>query len=193
MSTRATYRITTGNGVLTFYIHHDGYLSGACRYFENMVEYENKRGDARDCFFRANENAEITTYGSHGDIEFHYNYNEAVNILTVRSISFKGTETVVFNDSLAVFLNQYTQEYDNGYFKSKKKFVDYRGLTYNKDKLQRMYSDCMDSACRQFLSGMTGNASSSLSEAKTISSYLYDIHQESLLRLEKLINEAFKH
>ena len=71
MSTRATYEMD-GH---TFYIHHDGYPSGAAQYFSNAVNYKCAAPNATlaDCFIRANERAELTgSHDTHGDTDYQY-------------------------------------------------------------------------------------------------------------------------
>ena len=85
MSTRATYQFDSLDfGRQTFYIHHDGYLSGAAKYFRKALEFTVKEsyfkkevdvhlGQLAARFFRANEKASFTSAAEdHGDTEFHY-------------------------------------------------------------------------------------------------------------------------
>jgi hypothetical protein len=71
MSTRATYEMD-GH---TFYIHHDGYPSGAAQYFRNAVEFTPEAPNASfaDCFIKANARAELTgSHDTHGDTDYQY-------------------------------------------------------------------------------------------------------------------------
>lgn len=82
MSTRATYRFVDDGRDVTFYIHHDGYPSGAAAYFQAMIDNE---GSMESCnhglaevFFRANERAEFTKgHDWHGDTEYRYTVGSA--------------------------------------------------------------------------------------------------------------------
>jgi len=73
MSTRATYQFDSELfGRQTFYIHHDGYLNGAAKYFRKAVNFKGSMPLAAK-FFRANDNAEFTSAaGNHSDTEFRY-------------------------------------------------------------------------------------------------------------------------
>jgi len=73
MSTRATYQFDSLDfGRQTFYIHHDGYITGAAGYFCKAFE-SSQSGTLAEKFFRANENAKFTSAAEdHGDTEFNY-------------------------------------------------------------------------------------------------------------------------
>jgi hypothetical protein len=73
MSTRATYQFDSpATGRETFYIHHDGYFTGAAGYFRKAFE-SSQSGTLAEKFFRANENAKFTSAAeNHDDTEFHY-------------------------------------------------------------------------------------------------------------------------
>lgn len=74
MSTRATYRFEFADRYappVTYYIHHDGYPSGAAVYFALAVYAEGTSLAAR--FLRANDRAEFTDgHDAHGDTEYQY-------------------------------------------------------------------------------------------------------------------------
>lgn len=75
MSTRATYQFDSLDfGRQTFYIHHDGYLHGAAKYFRKAVNFqENRFAHLAAKFFRANDRAEFTSAAEdHADIDFRY-------------------------------------------------------------------------------------------------------------------------
>jgi len=75
MSTRATYQFDSLDfGRQTFYIHHDGYLHGAAKYFRKAVNFqENRFANLAAKFFRANDRAEFTSAAEdHADTEFRY-------------------------------------------------------------------------------------------------------------------------
>lgn len=75
MSTRATYEI---DGT-TFYIHYDGYPTGAAEYFMTALQYivDDKpraiNSGFKDIFIKANKNAEITeSHDAHLDTNYRY-------------------------------------------------------------------------------------------------------------------------
>lgn len=70
MATRATYSI---NGIC-FYIHWDGYPSGAAAYLWKMHGASaSSKGALAEAFLRGNESAEFTAHhDSHGDTEYRY-------------------------------------------------------------------------------------------------------------------------
>lgn len=132
MSTRANYEFyANGNLQARFYIHHDGYLQGAAGYFHNALIKNG--GYARhsyftDAFYRANENCE-TSPNIHGDIEYLYQYDVELEILTAikldyywdedkqeyiksEDIIFKGTVHRFVNLNLMVF-NENLKEYED--------------------------------------------------------------------------------
>jgi hypothetical protein len=98
MATRATYTFLfaphrkLGNTV-TFYIHYDGYPSGAACYFKSMLEnlrLKNEgidrelRGGSAEAFVRANKLAELTTDPTlHGDTQYHYKLQKVDSVLQV--------------------------------------------------------------------------------------------------------------
>lgn len=73
MSTRATYQFKGPYGLnVTFYIHSDGYLSGAAHYLFQGIVTPAKGGFA-EAFFRGNPEAEITaSHEIHGDTDYRY-------------------------------------------------------------------------------------------------------------------------
>jgi len=74
MSTRATYQFDSLDfGRQTFYIHHDGYLTGAAKYFRKALECDGRGGILAARVFRANDKASFTSAAEdHGDTEFNY-------------------------------------------------------------------------------------------------------------------------
>ena len=75
MSTRATYQID----YTTFYVHTDGYPTGAADKFRDVLSYIAAGKDHAinftfaDIFLRALDNAEITqSHDAHGDTEYRY-------------------------------------------------------------------------------------------------------------------------
>ena len=91
MSTRATYTIKTPSTVTTYYIHHDGYPSGAAEYMKAALFCKNQRGSYADMFLRSNDGAEHTGGKDvHGDTEFHYDITEKDDgSITVEQFSIK--------------------------------------------------------------------------------------------------------
>lgn len=77
MSTRATYQFnSTEHHSVTYYIHHDGYETGAAQYFVKALRQKNKRGGLATMFLRANPNCAFTdSHDGHGDTEFRYTVN----------------------------------------------------------------------------------------------------------------------
>ena len=105
---RATYQFKDDRLDITFYIHHDGYPTGAARYFKKMRDYEDKMKTCNhglaEVFFRANDNAEFTqSHEYHGDTDYQYTltmpedyrFGKREHILEVKfargKIIFKGT------------------------------------------------------------------------------------------------------
>lgn len=79
MSTRATYGFKHDGIEATFYIHHDGYPSGAAAYFKAAIERKGQSGLLMDDFFRANAGAEHTvSHEAHGDTEYRYQVIDSV-------------------------------------------------------------------------------------------------------------------
>ena len=79
MATRATYDIEQ----TVFYIHWDGYPTGAAVYFWYMHKARKQgKGGAAESFLRGNSDAEITrSHETHGDTEYRYTLRG--NLLTV--------------------------------------------------------------------------------------------------------------
>ena len=107
MSTRATYQFDSEYfGRQTFYIHHDGYLQGAAKYFRKAVNFqENRFADLAAKFFRANDRAEFTSAAEdHADTDFRYEVTG--KNLVVRHIEDYPMDDwkVVFEGSLDEFL-----------------------------------------------------------------------------------------
>jgi len=107
MSTRATYQFDSEYfGRQTFYIHHDGYLHGAAKYFRKAVNFqENRFAHLAAKFFRANDRAEFTSAAEdHADIDFRYEVTG--KRLVVRHIEDYPMDDwkVVFEGSLDEFL-----------------------------------------------------------------------------------------
>lgn len=122
MSTRATYEI---DGT-TFYIHHDGYPTGAASYFMAALQYivDDKpraiNSGFKDVFMRANDNAEITrSHEAHGDTDYRYTIatdNEwhtmrghGVDVLSIKVESVGWSECpgkTLFEGPLADFIAQ---------------------------------------------------------------------------------------
>lgn len=72
MSTRATYKFESREGVHTIYCHHDGYPAGAAAKFYSTLISPSK-GNLATQFIRANDGAELTaSHEIHGDTDFTY-------------------------------------------------------------------------------------------------------------------------
>ena len=112
MSTRATYTFESSTlPTLHYYIHHDGYPSGAAYYFWNMLkegqkceiasrylDFENQGSrDLALTFARANRMAGLISHPNvYGDIEYRYTINVETNYLTVWSRDFYDNTWKVF-------------------------------------------------------------------------------------------------
>ncbi len=114
MSTRATYLLPAtsySNQLICFYIHHDGYLIGAARYFYNMQQCKNKRGWLAGRFFRANSNAEFTKdHEEHSDTDFRYAINHQDVLTAWQKDSLKNEWQVVYEGPWYQFVNTYFLE-----------------------------------------------------------------------------------
>lgn len=132
MSTRANYEFYANGKLQTrFYIHHDGYPRGAAGYFHKALL---KNGGHAlhsyivDAFYRANEGCELSP-NQHGDIEYLYQYDVELEILTAIKIDgywdedkqdyikseeviFKGTMHKFVNENFAVYSDD-LKEYDD--------------------------------------------------------------------------------
>lgn len=111
MATRATYCFHPAPGSfrpkVTFYIHYDGYPSGAADYFQAMLDCPNKRGGLADQFIRANECAELTGgHDVHGDTEYRYDVIGR-KVRASRRVNFTDRWEQFFDSSLEDFLAQY--------------------------------------------------------------------------------------
>lgn len=112
MSTRATYQFIS-NGMhrphteVTFYIHHDGYESGAALYFWNMHHCKNKHGGLAERFLRANDRAELTDgHDSIGDTQYRYTLRS--DMLTVAKCAYTEKARVwtnIYFGNLYEFIN----------------------------------------------------------------------------------------
>lgn len=113
MSTRATYEIHGQKYAppVTFYIHHDGYPSGAVKYWQAARVFgdESPNASFADKFHRANVKSEYTTgHSDHGDTQYRYSYHVERDFLTVEMRIDFGTEwKTIFNGTLAMFIEQY--------------------------------------------------------------------------------------
>ena len=117
MSTRANYEFYANGKLQTrFYIHHDGYPQGAAVYFHKALL---KNGGHAlhsyftDAFYRANENCEISP-NVHSDIEYLYQYDVELEILSVIKIDYYWdedkqeyikSEDIIFKGTVHRFVN----------------------------------------------------------------------------------------
>ena len=196
MSTRATYTIKSklyqGERTDHFYIHYDGYPEGAAVYFQNFVECANNKGGDLCRFIRANDLAEFTDNpGNHGDTEYHYEINRdqvsAWKLVRDWNDGSKDTKQMFFNGDLADFINKYleqTDEYNKAFY------INYKGRTITKKKLEAEYSAKFAQASTWHLSGHTGNAGSYLGEAYEIARFL-GLDMTGVLALADLQAKAF--
>jgi hypothetical protein len=129
MSTRATYKITEvthDRHSQCFYIHHDGYPSGAVEYFKEMLgNYEqiaSHRPGKLITAFSMIPNSEFTeSHDSHGDTKYNYNlffklhgkefYLVAYKItLTGGSVNdIQEIRTRFFDGTLQAFIDKYKE------------------------------------------------------------------------------------
>ena len=107
MSTRATYLFKAHNWTpeVCFYIHSDGYASGAAQYFYNAAHYYNFTAEG---FIRGNVRAEfVGCHDTESDTEHHYTITG--NNLVVMSreiIGGKRTWKKSFNGTVCDFINK---------------------------------------------------------------------------------------
>ena len=105
MSTRATYQIQDK----TFYIHHDGYPSGAVECFANMinsllVKSELTDADYAEHFAATNERAsEVPSHESHGDTEYQYTLSRKDDQLHM-TVYLVWSDLVIFDGLFIDFL-----------------------------------------------------------------------------------------
>lgn len=113
MSTRATYQFETRMGPkVTFYIHHDGYPSGAAFYFNNALESERNGQELAARFFRANPKAEFTAgHDAHGDTEYQYTVKLNGEITAISCASWE-EEKVVFSGPVQDFIDSNSELID---------------------------------------------------------------------------------
>ena len=129
MATRATYQFKPVEEgykppIATFYIHHDGYPSGAVEYIEKATSIEE--------FFRKNEGAKIvypSRHETHSDTEYRYtigtvrNTKWTGNLITVskryypgdvgfsRAVGYGDNKwDTIFAGTVAAFIEKYTKE-----------------------------------------------------------------------------------
>ena len=84
MTKNATYLLPTEDRSqqICFYIHDDGCLRGATRYFYKMYQCKNGLGGLAGSFFRSNLNADFAScHEEHENTAFKYKINHQ-NILT---------------------------------------------------------------------------------------------------------------
>jgi hypothetical protein len=116
MSTRATYQIKSGFSTATFYIHHDGYLSGAASYFKDTLDLMRISGrPLLPCFLWANERAELTDeHEAHGDTEYRYDIEKRVDGWFVAAYKRKSYDSDVFeiewSGPIANFVSQHAKQ-----------------------------------------------------------------------------------
>jgi len=98
MSTRATYQIRSGFSTVTFYIHHDGYLSGAASYFKDTLDLMRISGrPLLPCFLWANKRAYLTDeHEAHGDTEYRYDIESELDDMLVAAYKRKSYDSDVF-------------------------------------------------------------------------------------------------
>lgn len=181
MSTRATYQIDNKY----FYIHYDGYPSGAATYFYATLTFDNKRGGLAEQFLRANDLAEFTgSHEIHGDSEYRYTLEGSGYLKAEERIDFSDQWKAFYLGDVAEFINKYSEEVSNNTLPKivKSSQYGYMSLDQLTDKLYSL----LNRGRELRLKGHTGNASSSYGEAWKV--YL-DIFAQSGVRLEVLEKE----
>lgn len=116
MSTRATYRFRQADRDITFYIHYDGYPSGAASYFQNMLDREGRmqtfNHGLAEVFFRANERAEFTQgHDAHADTEYRYDIG---SLQAKYEIGEHGTDHGLRWSEQVRHLTAYSRDYNYG-------------------------------------------------------------------------------
>nr|MDA3822645.1 hypothetical protein [Bacteroidales bacterium] len=165
MSTRATYKITTEKrsiNPVVFYIHHDGYLSGAIQYIEDAVLHSNSRGTLIESFIRANENAEITeSHQVHADTEFQYDITEKEDgEIFISALDVDGKRSILINSPLEEVSSKIIR-------------VPRMGYTTLDIAKNQISNDLKESASLYF-EGHIGNASATLHQATSMIQWLVD-------------------
>jgi hypothetical protein len=172
MSTRATYLFKGSRSAFVptncFYIHYDGYESGAAFYFWNAVAHPNKRSGLAGQFFRANELAEFTpSHDSHGDTEYRY-VVDGLNVMVQKRVGdwSKPEWAICYHGPLAAFINKNAGEW----FKPDtfSPVIEYQGALHTVADLQKRADEQLAYAKQATEKGWTGNAASAESEAKRL-------------------------
>lgn len=87
MATRATYSFVEKDITFTYYIHHDGYLSGAAEYFDNSITASGTV--SAENFNESNRYAELTeNHAAHGDTEYRYTISDGGSHLVAYHYEF---------------------------------------------------------------------------------------------------------
>lgn len=124
MSTRATYQFNHKEaGIITFYIHYDGYPEGAARYLLNMHKAVVKGKALSSQFVVGNPlMAEITIdHRCHADTEFRYSFHHDGTMEAQKEIFAGDLHKFVtfFTGHYAEFINEYLPQeiHGSGYTK----------------------------------------------------------------------------
>ncbi|MBP9727549.1 MAG: hypothetical protein KBD83_08835 [Gammaproteobacteria bacterium] len=117
MATRATYVLPAAgsNQNICFYIHYDGYLTGAAHYFYHMQQCKNMRSGLAGRFFRANAQAEFTTcHEEHADTEFRYAINQQDALTVWQKDTLNDEWRTVYHDFWYQFVVRHEALYQLG-------------------------------------------------------------------------------
>lgn len=112
MSTRATYKLSTGRDgrMICFYIHYDGYPEGAAEYFRAMQRCKHNRGGYAARFIRTNELAEFTSsHQAHGDTEYRYDLSHDGNLVAKKRIDFGKNWKTFYTGPWYDFINKLSE------------------------------------------------------------------------------------
>jgi hypothetical protein len=188
MYTRATYLFEAGNHVqaVCFYIHYDGYESGAAGYFAAMLSKGLTRGGWAGSFVRANELAEFTgSHASHGDTEYRYTVSVFDGHLQLRvdsRVSWSSEEwRCTYVGRLVAFVNKHQSV----------RFVSIGGgdAASVAGYLDRIGGK-LAQAQHHFRQGWTGNAASLVSEARLLARVSpEDVGADTVASLEAMERE----
>lgn len=160
MSTRATYTFLSANCTpeVSYYIHHDGYPSGAAEYFREAMRQTNRQGGGiAASFMRANQRAEFTKgRDAHCDTEYHWVVDGMQITGYVRDS--RDTWRLVCKGSLLGFVNGHAEDGDE--------LIQAEGMFWQTDELIEAIGDGIEEAEAIKAKGWIGNAGVSLSQAE---------------------------
>lgn len=169
MSTRATYSFYCGSieTEVNFYIHYDGYESGAAGYFAAMLDMGRTRGGWAGSFIRANELAEFTrSHDAHGDTEYRYDVAIESGVLHLTARARKDWAhapewRLIFSGPLVEFVNKHAG--------SATRYLSLPGgEAASVREFNARIADKIRSAKNAALQGWIGNAQGAVGEAERL-------------------------